>query len=68
MGTVGLSSFATLDEVDAFVTDAGLTPGAREEIAEHLPGLVVAGEAREPHESREAHGSREAAGEAVSPG
>ncbi|MBH0242812.1 DeoR/GlpR transcriptional regulator [Streptomyces cavourensis] len=67
-GTVGLSSFATLDEVDAFVTDAGLTPGAREEIAEHLPGLVVAGEAREPHESREVHGLREAAGEAVSPG
>ncbi|WP_411084715.1 DeoR/GlpR family DNA-binding transcription regulator [Streptomyces sp. cmx-18-6] len=43
-GTVGLSSFAALDEVDTFVTDAGLTPGAREEIGEHLPGLVVAGE------------------------
>jgi len=46
-GTVGLSSFATLDEVDTFVTDAGLTPGAREEIGEHLPGLVVAGESPE---------------------
>ncbi|MFJ7193165.1 DeoR/GlpR family DNA-binding transcription regulator [Streptomyces bacillaris] len=67
-GTVGLSSFATLDEVDAFVTDAGLTAGAREEIAEHLPGLVVAGEAREPQESREARGSHEAAGETVHPG
>ncbi|MFC9028704.1 DeoR/GlpR family DNA-binding transcription regulator [Streptomyces arboris] len=55
-GTVGLSSFATLDEVDTFVTDAGLAPGAREEIGEHLPGLVVAGEA---HESPE---------ETVSPG
>lgn len=49
-GTVGLSSFATLDEVDTFVTDAGLAPGAREEIGEHLPGLVVAGEAQEPPE------------------
>ncbi|PWS39878.1 DeoR family transcriptional regulator [Streptomyces sp. ZEA17I] len=67
-GTVGLSSFATLDEVDAFVTDAGLTAGAREEIAEHLPGLVVAGEAREPQDSREASGPREAAGETVHPG
>ncbi|MET9053945.1 DeoR/GlpR family DNA-binding transcription regulator [Streptomyces rhizosphaericola] len=67
-GTVGLSSFATLDEVDAFVTDAGLTAGAREEIAEHLPGLVVAGEAREPQDSREANGPREAAGETVHPG
>ncbi|WP_326707253.1 DeoR/GlpR family DNA-binding transcription regulator [Streptomyces cyaneofuscatus] len=58
-GTVGLSSFATLDEVDTFVTDAGLAPGAREEICEHLPGLVVAGEAHESPESHE---------ETVSPG
>ncbi|MFI0980539.1 DeoR/GlpR family DNA-binding transcription regulator [Streptomyces sp. NPDC021093] len=43
-GTVGLSSFATLDQVDAFVTDQGLSEAAREEMAEHLPGLVVAGE------------------------
>lgn len=42
-GTVGLSSFAALDEVDAFVTDAGLPDAARQEIEEHLPGLVVAG-------------------------
>ncbi|MFD3651812.1 DeoR/GlpR family DNA-binding transcription regulator [Streptomyces sp. NPDC058620] len=42
-GTVGLSSFATLDEVDTFVTDAGLPAGSRAEIEEHLPGLVVAG-------------------------
>lgn len=46
-GTVGLSSFATLDEVDTLVTDSGLSVEAREEIAEHLPGLVVAGEAHE---------------------
>ncbi|MEV8566303.1 DeoR/GlpR family DNA-binding transcription regulator [Streptomyces sp. NPDC051322] len=44
-GTVGLSSFATLEDVDTFVTDAGLSAGAREEITESLPGLVVAGEA-----------------------
>ncbi|WP_137990932.1 DeoR/GlpR family DNA-binding transcription regulator [Streptomyces vilmorinianum] len=43
-GTVGLSSFARLDEVDTLVTDAGLSPQIREEMTEHLPGLVVAGE------------------------
>ncbi|MGW7053668.1 DeoR/GlpR family DNA-binding transcription regulator [Streptomyces sp. NPDC054887] len=43
-GTVGLSSFATLEEVDTLVTDRGLSAGARAEMAEHLPGLVVAGE------------------------
>ncbi|MFF1649523.1 DeoR/GlpR family DNA-binding transcription regulator [Streptomyces sp. NPDC058240] len=42
-GTVGLSSFATLEQVDTFVTDAGLSDAAREEIEEHLPGLVVTG-------------------------
>ncbi|MFI6288294.1 DeoR/GlpR family DNA-binding transcription regulator [Streptomyces sp. NPDC051018] len=43
-GTVGLSSFARLAEVDTLVTDAGLSAAAREEIEEHLPGgLVVAG-------------------------
>ncbi|MER5888153.1 DeoR/GlpR family DNA-binding transcription regulator [Streptomyces sp. NPDC001941] len=45
-GTVGLSSFAGLDAVDTFVTDGGLSAGAREEMAEHLPGLLVAGEER----------------------
>lgn len=44
-GTVGLSSFAALEEVDTFVTDAGLAPGTRAEIAELLPGLLVAGDA-----------------------
>ena len=48
-GTVGLSSFARLDEVDTLVTDAGLSAQTRAEMAEHLPGLVVAGE-REPAE------------------
>lgn len=41
-GTVGLSSFATLEQVDMLVTDAGLSAGARAEISERLPGLVVA--------------------------
>lgn len=41
-GTVGLSSFATLEQVDAFVTDSGLSADARAEAEEHLPGLVVA--------------------------
>ncbi|TFE43465.1 DeoR/GlpR transcriptional regulator [Streptomyces sp. ICN441] len=52
-GTVGLSSFARLDEVDTLVTDAGLPDGAREAIAEYLPNLVVAGEPAEPREAPE---------------
>ncbi|HEV7629259.1 MAG TPA: DeoR/GlpR family DNA-binding transcription regulator [Streptomyces sp.] len=43
-GTVGLSSFASLEQVDTLVTDGALTAGARAEIQEHLPELVVAGE------------------------
>lgn len=43
-GTVGLSSFAALEQVDTLVTDAGLPAQARAEIAEHLRRLVVAGE------------------------
>ncbi|MGP3945404.1 DeoR/GlpR family DNA-binding transcription regulator [Streptomyces sp. 6N106] len=43
-GTVGLSSFATLDQVNALVTDPGLPKEARAEISEYLPELVVAGE------------------------
>ncbi|MFC8508761.1 DeoR/GlpR family DNA-binding transcription regulator [Streptomyces sp. NPDC057411] len=46
-GTVGLSSFATLEEVDTLVTDRGLSARLREEMAEHLPGLLVAGEESE---------------------
>ncbi|MBH5333848.1 DeoR/GlpR transcriptional regulator [Streptomyces pactum] len=42
-GTVGLSSFASLDQVDALVTDAGMPEPVRAEIAEHLPELIVAG-------------------------
>ncbi|NMO33226.1 DeoR/GlpR transcriptional regulator [Streptomyces sp. GMY01] len=48
-GVVGLSSFATLDRIDTLVTDAGLPPEARAEIAEHLR-LVVAGESGESGE------------------
>ncbi|MFD6418548.1 DeoR/GlpR family DNA-binding transcription regulator [Streptomyces sp. NPDC060194] len=47
-GTVGLSSFAGLDEVDTLVTDAGLPAEVREEASEHLEELVVAGLAEEP--------------------
>ncbi|MBA4860660.1 DeoR/GlpR transcriptional regulator [Streptomyces sp. PSKA54] len=43
-GTVGLSSFAALEQVDTLVTDSGLPREAREEISEHLHRLVVAGE------------------------
>lgn len=44
-GTVGLSSFASLEEVDTLVTDDGMPAGTRAEIGELLPGLelVVAG-------------------------
>ncbi|WP_425837741.1 DeoR/GlpR family DNA-binding transcription regulator [Streptomyces fractus] len=42
-GTVGLSSFASLDQVDTLVTDGGLPLDARAEVAEHMR-LVVAGE------------------------
>ncbi|MFF0156640.1 DeoR/GlpR family DNA-binding transcription regulator [Streptomyces sp. NPDC005263] len=43
-GTVGLSSFAALEQVDTLVTDAGLSGSARAEVSEHLRRLVVAGE------------------------
>lgn len=43
-GTVGLSSFASLEDVDTLVTDAGIPEVLREEISEHLSDLVVAGE------------------------
>lgn len=46
-GTVGLSSFAGLADVDTLVTDTGLSAAARAEAAEHLPALVVAGEPAE---------------------
>ncbi|MEU6084466.1 DeoR/GlpR family DNA-binding transcription regulator [Streptomyces sp. NPDC047108] len=43
-GTVGLSSFASLGEVDTLVADRGLPDEAREEVKEHLAQLVIAGE------------------------
>ncbi|MEU6675076.1 DeoR/GlpR family DNA-binding transcription regulator [Streptomyces sp. NPDC046925] len=46
-GTVGLSSFATLEQVDTLVTDAGLPTEARAEISEHLRRLVVTDEPAE---------------------
>ena len=47
-GTVGLSSFATLEDVDTLVTDAGIPDVLRDEIAEHLSELIVAGEPGAP--------------------
>ncbi|PWI41746.1 DeoR/GlpR family DNA-binding transcription regulator [Streptomyces sp. ICBB 8177] len=45
-GTVGLSSFASLEEVSTWVTDSGIPQGLRAEIAEHLTDLVVADDPR----------------------
>ncbi len=44
-GTVGLSSFASLEEVSTLVTDSGIPEVLRAEISEHLADLVVAGAA-----------------------
>ncbi|WP_431993921.1 DeoR/GlpR family DNA-binding transcription regulator [Streptomyces albogriseolus] len=46
-GTVGLSSFASLEQVDTLVTDSGLSAEARAEVSEHLRRLVVAGESEQ---------------------
>jgi DeoR/GlpR family transcriptional regulator of sugar metabolism len=42
-GTVGLSTFAQLSEVDTLVTDAGLPQSARAELSEHVRSVLVAG-------------------------
>lgn len=42
-GTVGLSTFASLDEVDTWVCDAGLPEEARQAAREHVGELVLAG-------------------------
>ncbi|WP_030803755.1 DeoR/GlpR family DNA-binding transcription regulator [Streptomyces sp. NRRL F-2799] len=55
-GTVGLSSFAALDDVDTLVTDGGLPAEARTEISERLRRLVVAGE---PEDDEEPEGPEE---------
>ncbi|MGK5533359.1 DeoR/GlpR family DNA-binding transcription regulator [Streptomyces sp. URMC 129] len=47
-GTTGLSSFASLDEVDTLVTDSGLPEADREELARLLPELVIAGNGDTP--------------------
>lgn len=43
-GTVGLSSFASLEQVDILVTDAGMPEETRAEISDLLSRLIVAGE------------------------
>ncbi|NGO74088.1 DeoR/GlpR transcriptional regulator [Streptomyces sp. YC504] len=50
-GTVGLSSFAQLEQVDTWVTDAGLPGEVREEIADRVQRLVVAGKDSEETQS-----------------
>ncbi|MFF9479363.1 DeoR/GlpR family DNA-binding transcription regulator [Streptomyces sp. NPDC014733] len=52
-GTVALSSFAPLEQVDVVVTDSGLTAEARERFAELPPELVVAGEPWQDAEGEE---------------
>jgi DeoR/GlpR family transcriptional regulator of sugar metabolism len=42
-GTVGLSSFANMDEVDVLITDAGLSDDDRAAAGEHVQRVIVAG-------------------------
>jgi DeoR/GlpR family transcriptional regulator of sugar metabolism len=42
-GTVGLSSFANLSEVDVLITDPGLSDDDRATAAEHIDRVIVAG-------------------------
>ncbi|MFD9884608.1 DeoR/GlpR family DNA-binding transcription regulator [Streptomyces alboflavus] len=60
-GTVGLSSFATLGQVDTLVTDAGLPARARAEISEQLRRLLVAGSPEDGADTAEAPGAALAA-------
>lgn len=60
-GTVGLSSFAGLDQVDTLVTDAGLPAEARAEISERLRRLVITGEPEDPAADERAEHGVEAA-------
>ncbi|WJV50486.1 DeoR/GlpR family DNA-binding transcription regulator [Streptomyces flavofungini] len=60
-GTVGLSSFATLGQVDTLVTDAGLPARARAEISEQLRRLLVAGAPADAVDTTGAPGSTGAA-------
>lgn len=58
-GTVGLSTFASLEEVDILVTDDGMPETVRAEIREYLPELVVAdGEADGGEDRRGGAGRR----------
>lgn len=51
-GTVGISSFAQLDEVDVVVTDRGLAPDTRRELEEQVGRVIVVEEPRERVEGR----------------
>jgi len=41
-GVIGLSTFATLDQVDVLVTNAGLGAEARRILSEHVGQVIVA--------------------------
>ncbi|AXK32028.1 DeoR/GlpR transcriptional regulator [Streptomyces armeniacus] len=62
-GTVGLSSFAALEQVDTLVTDGGLSGAARAEINEQLPGLIVAGDTADGSAEASAGAGEDAAAE-----
>lgn len=47
-GKVGLSSFASLEQVDTWVTDGGLPDEVRADVSERLERLVVAGDEERP--------------------
>ncbi|HET8595587.1 MAG TPA: DeoR/GlpR family DNA-binding transcription regulator [Intrasporangium sp.] len=40
-GVVGLGTFGRLDDVDVFITDSGLSQGARRSLTDHVGELVV---------------------------
>jgi DeoR/GlpR family transcriptional regulator of sugar metabolism len=40
-GVIGISSFARLDQADILITDAGLAPDARAELASHVRELIL---------------------------
>ncbi|MFF5204754.1 DeoR/GlpR family DNA-binding transcription regulator [Streptosporangium sp. NPDC000396] len=42
-GTIGISTIAQLGEADVLVSDAGLSPFARQALADHVGDLVIAG-------------------------
>ena len=50
-GVIGLSSIARLDQADVLISDAGLSPAARETLSSHIREVIVV-EPRQSAESR----------------